>query len=76
MMPIYMKESYTGAFSAIQYAEKGDMVYIIHRSEPDMVLVVNQNGLKFYIHETKLSNTPIERDEIIVPTKGIKRKIR
>ena len=75
-MPIYMKEAYTGAYSAIQYAEKGDMVYIIKREPHGMTLVINQNGLKFYIHETKLSNTPIERDEIIVPTKGIKRKIR
>lgn len=75
-MPIYMKESYTGAYSAIQYAQKGDTVFIIKREPHGMTLVINQNGLKFYIHETKLSNTPIERDEIVVPTKGTKRKIR
>ena len=76
MIPCYMKESYSGAFSAIQYAQKGDIVFIIHRSEPDMVLVTNQNGLKFYIHETKLSNTPVERDAISIPTKQSKRKVR
>lgn len=74
MIPSYMKESYSGAYSAIQYAQKGDIVYIIKREEQGMVLVFNQNGLKFYIHETKLSNTPVERD--IIQTDKPKRKVR
>ena len=76
MIPSYMKESYSGAFSAIQYAQKGDIVYIIDRSHDGITLVTNQNGLKFYIHETKLSNTPVERDAISIPTKPSKRKVR
>lgn len=65
---MYMKEGYTGAYSAIQYGIKGDIVYLISRDPDGMVLVVNDNNLKFWIHENKLSNQKIEKDAVI-PTK-------
>jgi hypothetical protein len=68
MKPMYMKESYTGAYSAIQYGLKGDIVYIIKREADGFVCVVNQNDLRFWIQETKLSTEKIEKDAII-PTK-------
>lgn len=75
MIPMYMKEGYSGAYSAIQYGLKGDVVYILDRTHDGMALVMNENGLKFYFHESKLSQTKIERDAIISTKQGLKRKI-
>ena len=69
MKPMYLKESYRGTYSHIQYGYKGDVVYIIGRDvNNDMILVVNTNDLKFWIKETKLSTEKIEKDAFI-PTK-------
>ena len=66
MKPMYLKESYRGAYSYIQYGYKGDVVYIVGRDvSNDMILVVNTNDLKFWIKETKLSTEKIEKDAII-----------
>ena len=72
---MYMKEGYSGAYSAIQYGIKGDVVYILDREHDGMALVMNENGLKFYFHESKLSQTKIERDAIIPTKQALKRKI-
>lgn len=68
MKQMYMKEGYKGAYSAIQYGVKGDIVYIVKREPDGFVCVVNQNDLRFWILETKLSTEKIEKDAII-PTK-------
>ena len=75
MIPMYMKEGYSGAYSAIQYGLKGDIVYILDRENDGMALVMNENGLKFYFHESKLSQTKIEKDAIIPTKQGSKRKV-
>jgi hypothetical protein len=72
-----MKENYTGFYSCIQYALKGDVVHIIKREDQGMILVINANGLKFYIHEEKLSQQPIQRDQLpVIEKQRTKRKIR
>ena len=76
MKAMYLKEGYTGAYSSIQYGVKGDVVYIVRREPDGYVCVVNQNDLRFWIKETKLSNEKIEKDAIIPTKQGVKRKIR
>lgn len=72
-----MKQAYTGAYSAIIYGVKGDKVFILKRDPHGMTLVMNENGLKFYLHETYLSNQPIEKDAIIIPVQQKpKRQVR
>ncbi len=77
MITVYMKENYTGAYSAIQYGVKGDKVYVLKREETGMTLVMNDNGLKFYVHDIILSLNPIQKDATIIPVQQkSKRKIR
>ena len=77
MIPVYMKEGYTGAYSAIQYGVKGDKVYVLKREETGMTLVMNENGLKFWVHDYILSLQPIQKDATIISVhKPTKRKVR
>lgn len=77
MIPVYMKENYTGAYSAIQYGVKGDKVYVLKRDPFGMTLVMNENGLKFYVHDIILSTNPIEKDATIISVQQkSKRKVR
>ena len=77
MIPVYLKENYTGAYSVIQYGLKGDKVFILKREPYGMTLVMNESGLKFYVHETILSLKPVEKDAVIIPVQQkLKRKIR
>lgn len=72
-----MTENYTGAFSAIVYGVKGDRVFVLKREPYGMTLVINENGLKFYVHESILSLKPVERDAVIIPVQQkSKRKVR
>ncbi len=50
MIPMYMKENYTGAYSEIKYGVKGDKVFILGRDTFGMALVMNENGEKFHVH--------------------------
>jgi len=77
MIPMYMKENYTGACSSIEYANKGDKVFILNRDHFGMTLVCNEYGLKFYVSESILSHKPIEKDAVIIPVQSKpKRKVR
>lgn len=77
MITVYLKENYTGAYSAIQYGVKGDKVYVLKREETGMTLVMNDNGLKFFVRDTILSHQPIQKDATILPVhKPTKRKVR
>lgn len=77
MIPVYLKENYTGAYSVIQYGVKGDKVFILNRDHFGMALVMNENGLKFHVHESILSQSKIEKDAVIIPVQQkSKRKVR
>lgn len=71
---MYLKEDYTGPYSKIEYAKKGDIVYITKRSM-NMVMVTSESGFTFHINESKLSQSKIEKDAIIPTKQGLKRKV-
>lgn len=66
MIFVYLKEDYSGASSRFDYGKKGDAVVIIERNI-NMVRVINDRGLEFWLNENRLSTEKIKRDE---PTKN------
>ena len=60
MIGLYLKTKIVGASSKILYGNIGDVVYIIGRNA-DMILVVNNKGLKFHVKDDDLSRTPISK---------------
>lgn len=72
---MYLNEDHTGPYSKIEYGKKGDKVFITKRMPPNMVLVTSENGYSYFIHESKLSQSKIEKDAIIPTKQGLKRKI-
>lgn len=66
---MYLIKDYKGAASKIKYGLKGDKVFII-KNEINMVLVLSENGYQFWINQSDLSSTLIEKD-LIQPTKTL-----
>ena len=73
MIFVYLKEDYSGPLSRFDYGKKGDAVVIVERNI-NMVRVINDRGLEFWLNENRLSTEKINKDETI--PKPIKRKVR
>jgi len=60
MIWCYLKTDIVGVASNIVYGEQGDRVHVI-KNEIDMILVIAENGNRFFVKADDISNTPIDK---------------